>query len=832
MKFSRRNFIWRFLPIQFMSMPFLDKAYSKSKSEFMVQDRNQVIYFTSQALALKSHLCIINYINGPYTIKSLNQVLYYNGFFYTLSKKDISFGGYATTGITDLSWAQDKEHFDMLPNQIPCLVDSTQVFYSFFFKNRLFRSLDSKLKEQVSVLDFIPEEEHLSIRERTSSYDCTEDFRNASIYAFSLGARVFIPAGMYIIKHGGIDPYLGVVGAGISSTIIKLMKNSNGVFDATGFWGKGPEWRNNVTCTMEDFSIIGGQDDFFQYDSSFPNNYDSSSATKETPIKLAFYHRVILKKIQVVWSRGFSFLVTRNREVYIDTCFASYSMKDAFRVLANESLKVVNCFVKHCGDDAITCGTNWNGEDVKPWGDQLDKTVIVTGNTIIDSKGIRCLGALNTNISDNILQRPKEYGILIGGVDGSEGLNDSENIIVCNNIINDVISGESISESGGSNAANNSEWNSGIVIMTRSISSDSLSSPLGTFTDVSKGIVLPEHSFISSAGKNKPSMGMRNLTISGNKVSRNYEYSGKYSDWRFGSMIFTPTGWIDINVSGLKQSGYGINIRTNSKKSNTAIYGLTVINNDFYCLNIGMDFSSAKYLGFVTIHNNSFNRISLVGICVYNSFFPDKCQLSKIIGLIDIKDNNFNLDPCFKSERRLGNGTWQGDIYPCGVDCGSFQDVNIMNNVFSNLCLPVLVNSKHFLENEVNINEYKNNVFIDSVSNSDGMFITGKGVKTVPSGCVLFVEVSDDTDVFSKKKTYNLTSLSSFEMPTKGFYYAGVFVSNTKLELIDDDLTLADDIRLKHKFVISGWLRMTTGNQHHVNVDWLICKTTIDIVKF
>ncbi|MDP0977720.1 hypothetical protein, partial [Klebsiella pneumoniae] len=82
----------------------------------------------------------------------------------------------------------------------------------------------------------------------------------------------------------------------------------------------------------------------------------------------------------------------------------------------------------------ITCGTNWNGEDLKPWGTQLDKTVIVSNNVITDSKGIRCLGALNTIISENILQRPKEYGILVGGVDGSEGLNDAGSIIVTKNI--------------------------------------------------------------------------------------------------------------------------------------------------------------------------------------------------------------------------------------------------------------------------------------------------------------------------------------------------------------------------------------------------------------
>ncbi|MFA1200720.1 hypothetical protein ACDI59_28065, partial [Klebsiella pneumoniae] len=161
-------------------------------------------------------------------------------------------------------------------------------------------------------------------------------------------------------------------------------------------------------------------------------------------------------------------------------------------------------------------------------------------------------------------------------------------IIVTKNIINDVISGKIIFDSLGANVANNDEWNAGIVIMTRPVSSEFFSYAPGSYSSAKKEFILPESSYIESAGKKRPSMGMRNITISDNKISRMLQYDGKYSDWDMGHTIFTPTGWVDINLHDLARSGYGVNIRSNSEKTNFAIYGLNIVDNDFYCLNIGI----------------------------------------------------------------------------------------------------------------------------------------------------------------------------------------------------------------------------------------------------
>jgi hypothetical protein len=58
------------------------------------------------------------------------------------------------------------------------------------------RDAANKLRELVSVLDYIPETEHAAIFARTSSYDCTTAFQNAA----NIGRGVFVPRGQYKIS--------------------------------------------------------------------------------------------------------------------------------------------------------------------------------------------------------------------------------------------------------------------------------------------------------------------------------------------------------------------------------------------------------------------------------------------------------------------------------------------------------------------------------------------------------------------------------------------------------------------------------------------------------
>jgi hypothetical protein len=57
------------------------------------------------------------------------------------------------------------------------------------------RTVDSKFKDSVNVLDFIPEIQHSAIRNRTSTYNCAADFQAA----LNAHTSVYVPAGRYTI---------------------------------------------------------------------------------------------------------------------------------------------------------------------------------------------------------------------------------------------------------------------------------------------------------------------------------------------------------------------------------------------------------------------------------------------------------------------------------------------------------------------------------------------------------------------------------------------------------------------------------------------------------
>ena len=73
------------------------------------------------------------------------------------------------------------------------------------------RTVDSKLKDVVSVLDFIPVAEHAAIRAGTSTYDCKPGIQAAIDYLFTLLAKgdIYFPPGVYwaystIVQKNGI----------------------------------------------------------------------------------------------------------------------------------------------------------------------------------------------------------------------------------------------------------------------------------------------------------------------------------------------------------------------------------------------------------------------------------------------------------------------------------------------------------------------------------------------------------------------------------------------------------------------------------------------------
>ncbi|WP_213796963.1 right-handed parallel beta-helix repeat-containing protein [Klebsiella michiganensis] len=796
-----------------------------------------------QFLLSSGYVFLGDYEDGPFQFSARNQYIRYDNQYYRLNATtDV---GFTTTGTDATSFANDVTHFvlmdgDTLRQNLGSSDDGlgdNLIAHKIASSDSQSLTVYDKLVSMISVLDFIPRAEHEAIRDKTSTLDLTLYFQKAAAYALTVRKRVYIPAGQYYVTSGSFQSGLGVVGDGMGNSILVTGVGTGAVIESLGYWSSGDSWKNAETCVLQDFSVQVPQGNFYAYDSSFSIGYDYSKTTTETPIQLGYYKRLEIRSVGVSWSRGFSILATRNQELLITGCHIDHSMRDAIRALSNEHTQVVNNIVRHSGDDAITVGTNFGGEDLTPWGDVKEKTVHVSGNTCIDTKSIRALGAMNTIIVNNIMQRPKESAIIVGGRDGTEGMNDPGFVLVAGNIINDPISGVLIYAAGGSNTANNSEWNTGITLMARIAAAGAASAIPGQFDYTNMKWVLPETYYLSSIGSESPSGGARGIHITNNQIQRTLPYTGNYSAWGFDGTVFTPTGWVDPDMSTAMRTGKGINVRSNGTSVLFAFMGLCIADNRICGFNIPIDLSPARYLAFTSVIRNEITRYATSGLKLTSGNFGNSARLGVPQGSLDIKGNRFDADPYLEHVNRNTNGTWNSTDYPAGVECSNATGLDMQGNSFRNLVSPA-TGRLRFLNNaaDPSVNGTgicRNNTFIcqpaTNWSDSTAGTADNAGVRFImsPAENDFIIENSNPLSATYLQVLGSTGAKSAPSIPSSGFYVKGTFVKNTEPGIVSETITDSGGSTFVHKYVITGWIRLTTGTTNISGTDWAISKATI-----
>lgn len=119
------------------------------------------------------------------------------------------------------------------------------------------QTVGGKLREQVSVLDYIPESEHAAIKSETSTYDCTPAFQEALDVAWT----VFVPNGRYLVgstireaTNGGARNIVGQ-----SRTRSKLVANPT--LAASGqpiLWLGNSNGHGNYRARVQHLHLDGG----------------------------------------------------------------------------------------------------------------------------------------------------------------------------------------------------------------------------------------------------------------------------------------------------------------------------------------------------------------------------------------------------------------------------------------------------------------------------------------------------------------------------------------------------------------------------------------------
>lgn len=265
------------------------------------------------------------------------------------------------------------------------------------------RPVESKLKDMVSVLDFIPESEHDSIRKNTSTYNATAAINNA----LSASNYVFFPAGTYLTdgNHNiqekslfGVDKYLSKIQLTGSNTNDSVFINSA---DISTPWGSGGG------CRLEKLSILG----------NCPKpNLNPNSETDISNIGALFKWwsgaGVEIVQCSFLYSFGFGIFCYRLGYSYINQTEVLVSGKNGIHLeAATASAAVTSTSISDCRSGAC-------------YGQEFDADTGGSGLCIINGFQVKVYNSTFEGLSD---------GIRLGGIGNRSNVFIGNHTETCNN---------------------------------------------------------------------------------------------------------------------------------------------------------------------------------------------------------------------------------------------------------------------------------------------------------------------------------------------------------------------------------------------------------------
>ena len=88
-----------------------------------------------------------------------------------------------------------------------------------------------------------------------------------------------------------------------------------------------------------------------------------------------------------------------------------------------------------------------------------------------------------------------------------------------------------------------------------------------------------------------------------------------------------------------------------------------------------------------------------------------------------------------------------------------------------------------------------------------------KGVRLIPAfKNNIVIPINGDPTSATYGQTRNTILTTSFSLPASGYYISGTFVENANPVVLGT---------AGSRYTLTGWWRLTTGNAHVLNTDWV-----------
>jgi Pectate lyase superfamily protein len=575
------------------------------------------------------------------------------------------------------------------------------------------------------------------------------------------GGTLWLSAATYICNTAlAVLPNVTVRGANRDASVLKTNVTGNGVLTTHGLSQSGYGEVSDLTAWgyADRSAVQGGQD----------------------LINIGPFKSTKISNVRAQYAQARSMVAGTADFAEITGCYVFSSLRDGIDASAvTEEVSITNNHIVQCGDDAIACHVA-NSNAITAW----NRRVVITGNRIEKSYGIKCLGLQNAVINNNTLRFYTGYGIFLGA-DPSfhQGENPEYNLAIIGNTFTDHIDPTLI---GG-----------GVQNICISLNFQRLQDGLAVlpeeFNAATHAFRLPEPYMNNFAALGVgPACSHSNIVIQGNVARQTLSGLTNFADAGYGNL------W---NNAGSQNPAMSSNLfKPFFCVVQGDVNGLLIANNSVEAVAGFVSADTQKVQRGWIISGNNVRRISNNGI-----------YLAPLSGTISssvlIQGNNFDLDPYCESAARVhdgsGNptGAWSATdgstMFGVWADIGA-MGVIIIGNTFANCRRPTKASNTDFFA------QIMRNFYYWDWSTGTNLGIAAIDIEMGEN--LSFFRYSDPRAVnYGQEETTFLGDWTS--QPNQGYWRRGMFVTNKAPVLAGGKVTI-------------GWTRLTNGNAHVANTDW------------
>lgn len=628
--------------------------------------------------------------------------------------------------------------------------------------NAVLRSVQSKLRETVSVKDFGAVGNGVA--------DDTLAIQRALNYVNSIGGGgVFFPPGTY---RKGDNP---------GSTLI--------MYSNTTMYGVG------------DTSII-----FFDDKDTVPrsgNDFLLASNTSNIEFKdlkiqgTALIYRNETNAKQLFTGANINGLrmvnVTIEKVRYMATAFSEcngvymagnrldYIVRDGLRCTNSFNVVIANNVLRRVSDDSVAL----HALDALP---VPGSGFVVANNTFEECQGIKILGAKNVTVTGNVFRRTirNPIDIFLPNV-GVEGNTPQFSVSVTNNIVSDTFNGF------GTQYA--------IGIFQAIARSDG---GLATFPGINS-VPYPYNYLQDLDSGSQVVIGQWGIKVSGNIISRTLPSNVLYSSYGYGLLFdrLAPNFESDPLMTETNFNIHGLFITapvTNIQVSNNNISGTGVGFSGLVINTVGS--ANRQDVASMSIQNNTF--FDCPGLGIQLDVLGSGVGAKQVV----VQNNTFDLDPYFRAPSHNADNTWSSTGGVVGIRLTNTISWCAGGNVFKN-CGNTGLYSPEVLDYSPNI------VYSDFVGAGDNS--GNKGVRLLPPAVTnLIIPIDGDPSSATFGQIANVVEIRTAAIPSSGRYVAGHRVQKATPTVAGSPGS---------QYTVAGWWRATTGNAHVLNTDWYEMRT-------